>query len=131
MAAQQAADAVKDTLQNVTEKVQQMSTADSAQPNLLLDEETGEHVSKTELKKRQKQREKEAKKAEREATRQAPPQPKRKAASQEEEEGKLNANVSRLALSSPTSSRGDCPRMCQLTGPASNTSRSARAPSSA
>ena len=131
MAAQQAADAVKDTLQNVTEKVHQMSTSDSAQPNLLLDEETGEHVSKTELKKRQKQREKEAKKAEREATRQAPPQPKRKAASQEEEEGKLNANVSHLALSSPTSSAGDCPRTYQLTGAASNTSRSARAPSSA
>ncbi|KAK3711449.1 lysyl-tRNA synthetase [Vermiconidia calcicola] len=93
MAAQQSADAVKDVVQNVTDKVKDMSTEDgNTQPNLILDEATGERVSKTELKKRQKQREKDAKKAERESTRQAPPQPKRKAATQEEEEGKLNAN---------------------------------------
>lgn len=92
---QQTADAVKDTVQDVADKVKDMTTADgSPQPNLLLDEVTGEKVSKTELKKRQKLREKEAKKAEKEATKQPPPQPKRKAASQEEEEGKLNANVS-------------------------------------
>ena len=92
---QGAADAVKDTVQDVADKVKEMTTADgSTQPNLLLDEVTGEKVSKTELKKRQKQREKEAKKAEKESTKQAPPQPKRKAASQEEEEGKLNPNVS-------------------------------------
>lgn len=62
--------------------------------NLLLDEVTGERVSKTELKKRQKAREKDAKKAEREATRQAPPPPKKKAASAEEDDAKLNPNVS-------------------------------------
>lgn len=94
MASQQAADAAKDAVQDVADKVKDMTTSDGPQPNLLLDEATGEHVSKTELKKRQKQREKEAKKAEKDATKQAPPQPKRKAASQEEEEGKLNANVS-------------------------------------
>ena len=97
MAAQQAANTIKDAVQSVAEKVQEMSTSDSPQPNLILDEVTGEHVSKTELKKRQKQREKDAKKAEREATRQPPPQSKRKAASVDaEEEGKLNANVSSL-----------------------------------
>ena len=94
MATQQAADTAKDGVQNVADKVKEMTTSDGPQPNLLLDEMTGEQVSKTELKKRQKQREKEGKKAEREATRQAPPQPKRKAVSQEEEEGKLNAHVS-------------------------------------
>ena len=94
MSTQQAADTVKDAVQNVADKVKDLSTSDAPQTNLLLDESTGEHVSKTELKKRQKQREKDAKKAEREATRQPPPQPKRKAASQEEEESKLNANVS-------------------------------------
>ena len=94
MASQQAADSVKNAVQNVTEKVKDMTTADGPQQNLLLDEVTGERVSKTELKKRQKARDKDAKKAEKEATKQAPPQPKRKAASQEEEEGKLNANVS-------------------------------------
>lgn len=97
MATQQSADVVKDTVQNVADKVKDLTTSDGPQPNLLLDEATGEHVSKTELKKRQKQREKDAKKAEREATKQAPPQPKRKAASQEEEESKLNANVSHLS----------------------------------
>jgi lysyl-tRNA synthetase class 2 len=94
MASQQAADSVKNAVQNVTDKVKDMTTSDGPQQNLLRDDVTGERVSKTELKKRQKAREKDAKKAEREATKQAPPQPKRKAASQEEEEGKLNANVS-------------------------------------
>ena len=95
MSTQQTADSVKDAVQNVADKVKDLSTTDGGTtPNTLLDEETGERVSKTELKRRQKQREKDAKKAEKEATRQAPPQPKRKAASQEEEEGKLNANVS-------------------------------------
>lgn len=68
--------------------------------NLLLDEVTGERVSKTELKKRQKAREKDAKKAEREATRQAPPPPKKKAASAEEDDAKLNPNVSQLTTCS-------------------------------
>lgn len=94
MATQQTADSVKGAVQDVADRVKDMSTSDGPQPNLLLDEATGERVSKTELKKRQKAREKDAKKAEKEATKQAPPQPKRKAVSQEEEEGKLNANVS-------------------------------------
>ena len=94
MATQQAADAVKEAVQNVADGVKNMTTSDGPQQNLLLDEATGERVSKTELKKRQKAREKEAKRAEKEATKQPPPQPKRKAASQEEDEGKLNANVS-------------------------------------
>ena len=97
MASQETVDSVKDAVQDVADKVKDMTTSEgsaAAQPALLLDEVTGERVSKTELKKRQKQREKDAKKAEKDATKQAPPQPKRKAISQEEEEGKLNANVS-------------------------------------
>jgi lysyl-tRNA synthetase class 2 len=59
--------------------------------NLLLDEVTGERVSKTELKKRQKLREREAKRKEKEAN--APPKPEKKV-SAEEEEADLTANVS-------------------------------------
>lgn len=59
--------------------------------NLLLDEVTGEKVSKTELKKRQKQREKDAKKKEKDAA--APPKTQKKA-STEEEEAELTPNVS-------------------------------------
>lgn len=92
MAAEQAAQTVKDAVQSVTNKVSELTTSEgSSQPTLLLDEVTGEHVSKTELKKRQKQREKDAKKAEREATKQAPPPPKKKAA---DDETQLSANVS-------------------------------------
>lgn len=58
--------------------------------NLLLDEVTGEKVSKTELKKRQKLREKENKKKEKDAA--APPKPEKKA-SEEEEEANLNPSV--------------------------------------
>jgi cobalamin-dependent methionine synthase I len=58
--------------------------------NLLLDEVTGERVSKTELKKRQKMREREAKKKEKEAN--APPKPEKKV-SAEEEEANLTPNV--------------------------------------
>ncbi|KAK9646948.1 lysyl-tRNA synthetase [Aspergillus fumigatus] len=57
--------------------------------NLLLDEVTGERVSKTELKKRQKMREREAKKKEKEAN--APPKPEKKV-SAEEEEANLTPN---------------------------------------
>ncbi|KAF4543229.1 putative lysyl-trna synthetase protein [Lasiodiplodia theobromae] len=53
------------------------------QQNLLLDEVTGERVSKTELKRRQKQREKEAKKAEKAAA--APPKAKKEKQESEEE----------------------------------------------
>ncbi|GME56366.1 putative lysyl-tRNA synthetase protein [Neofusicoccum parvum] len=58
-------------------------TEGDAQANLLLDEVTGERVSKTELKRRQKQREKDAKKAEKAAA--APPKPKKEKADAEEE----------------------------------------------
>lgn len=95
MATQQAADAVKDGVQAVADKVSELTTSDNTtttQPTLLKDEVTGEMVSKTELKKRQKAREKEAKKAEAAASRQAPPAPKRKAA---DDEAQLNPNVSR------------------------------------
>ncbi|OJD36613.1 lysyl-trna synthetase [Diplodia corticola] len=54
-----------------------------AQQNLLLDEVTGERVSKSELKRRQKQREKDAKKAEKAAA--APPKAKKEKAENEEE----------------------------------------------
>ncbi|KJY00711.1 lysyl-trna synthetase like protein [Zymoseptoria brevis] len=91
MAAEQAADTVKDAVNNVAEKVSQLTTSEPA-PNLVLDEVTGEKVSKSEFKKRQKLREKEVKKAEKEATRQPPPQAKRKAGSAEEDEAKLNPN---------------------------------------
>lgn len=59
--------------------------------NLLLDEVTGEKVSKSELKRRQKLREKEVKKKEKEAT--APPKAEKKV-SAEEEESNLSPNVS-------------------------------------
>ncbi|SMQ49874.1 unnamed protein product [Zymoseptoria tritici ST99CH_1A5] len=91
MAAEQVADTVKDAVNNVAEKVSQLTTSEPA-PNLVLDEVTGEKVSKSEFKKRQKQREKDVKKAEKEATRQPPPQAKRKAGSAEEDEAKLNPN---------------------------------------
>lgn len=67
--------------------------------NLLLDEVTGEKISKTELKRRQKQREKDAKKKEKEAA--APPKAEKKS-SAEEEEANLTPNVSALATGSIT-----------------------------
>lgn len=100
MSTQQAADAVKDAVSNVADKVSQLTTGEGAsttggtQPNLLKDDVTGEMVSKTELKKRQKQREKDAKKAERDATRTAPPPPRRRAGDNAEDESQLNPNVS-------------------------------------
>lgn len=67
--------------------------------NLLLDDVTGEKVSKTELKRRQKQREKDAKKKEKEAA--APPKPKaEKKSSAEEDEANLTPNVSALVYRS-------------------------------
>jgi lysyl-tRNA synthetase class 2 len=66
MSAQGVVDAVKDGVQQVTEKLQGINVEDSAntgeakptetKPQTLLDEVTGEYVSKSELKKRQKQR---------------------------------------------------------------------------
>ena len=61
--------------------------------SLLLDEVTGEKVSKTELKKRQKQREKDSKKKEKEAA--APPKAQKKS-SAEDDEANLTPNVSWL-----------------------------------
>ncbi|PLB41243.1 lysine--tRNA ligase KRS1 [Aspergillus candidus] len=63
--------------------------AEASMANLLLDEVTGERVSKTELKKRQKLREKEAKKKEKEAA--APPKAEKKT-SAEDEEANLTPN---------------------------------------
>jgi lysyl-tRNA synthetase class 2 len=61
--------------------------------NLLLDEVTGEKVSKTELKRRQKKRDNDAKKKEKEAA--APPKAKaEKKTSAEDEEANLTPNVS-------------------------------------
>ncbi|KAJ5090002.1 lysyl-tRNA synthetase [Penicillium argentinense] len=65
--------------------------AEASMAKLLLDEVTGEKVSKTELKRRQKLREKEAKKKEKEAA--APPKPQAaKKSSAEEEEANLTPN---------------------------------------
>ncbi|GAB1195026.1 Protein kinase [Aspergillus pseudonomiae] len=63
--------------------------AEASMANLLLDEVTGEKVSKSELKRRQKLREKEAKKKEKEAA--APPKPAKKT-SAEEDEANLTPN---------------------------------------
>lgn len=96
MSAQGVADAVKDGVQQVADKLQGTSVEDTkaaeTKPQTLLDDVTGEYVSKSELKKRQKNRQKEIEKAKKEATRQAPPPPKKKAA---EDEAQLNPNVSR------------------------------------
>lgn len=105
MSAQGVVDAVKDGVQQVADKLQNATVSDSTaapttadetkpnetKPQTLLDEVTGEYVSKSELKKRQKQRQKDIQKAERESTRQAPPQKKKNAA---EDEAQLNPNVS-------------------------------------
>ncbi|KAJ5467218.1 Nucleic acid-bindingOB-fold [Penicillium sp. IBT 31633x] len=65
--------------------------AEVSMANLLLDDVTGEKVSKTELKRRQKQREKDAKKKEKEAA--APPKPKaEKKSSAEDDEANLTPN---------------------------------------
>ena len=92
--AQNAIDAVKDAVENVTERAGELTTQDNAgtAPNLQLDDVTGERVSKSELKKRQKQRDKDAKRAEAAATKKPQPEPKKKAASAEEDEAKLNPN---------------------------------------
>ncbi|GLB02330.1 lysine--tRNA ligase KRS1 [Aspergillus vadensis CBS 113365] len=63
--------------------------AEASMANLLLDEVTGEKVSKSELKRRQKNREKEAKKKEKEAA--APPKAEKKT-SAEDEEANLTPN---------------------------------------
>lgn len=77
--------------------------AEASMANLLLDEVTGEKVSKSELKKRQKARERDARKKEKEAA--APPKPEKKV-SAEEEEANLNPNVSLSLTSVPICGRG-------------------------
>ncbi|KAJ6028529.1 lysyl-tRNA synthetase [Penicillium herquei] len=64
--------------------------AEASMANLLLDDVTGERVSKTELKKRQKQRERDAKKKEKAAA--APPKAEKNKVSAEEEEANLTPN---------------------------------------
>lgn len=64
--------------------------------NLHLDEDTGERVSKSELKKRQKQRDNEKRKRDKAAA--APPKAERKV-SAEEEESNLTPNVIKLFFS--------------------------------
>ncbi|KAL2835248.1 hypothetical protein BDW59DRAFT_137389 [Aspergillus cavernicola] len=64
--------------------------AEASMANLLLDEVTGEKVSKTELKKRQKMRERDAKKKEKAAA--APSKPDQKKISAEDEEANLTPN---------------------------------------
>ncbi|PPJ49601.1 hypothetical protein CBER1_01878 [Cercospora berteroae] len=104
MAAQQAADAVKDAVNTVTERVSSLTTGagsndngtDNANtggttPNLVLDEVTGEKVSKSELKKRIKAREKEAKKAAA-PPKQAPAGSKKKVGGAQDDEAQLNPN---------------------------------------
>lgn len=99
MSAQGVVDAVKDGVQQVADKLQEATVGDNTaaasnetKPQTLLDEVTGEYVSKSELKKRQKNRQKEVEKAKKDATRQAPPPPKKKAAA--DDEAQLNPNVS-------------------------------------
>jgi lysyl-tRNA synthetase class 2 len=65
--------------------------AEAAMVNLILDEVTGEKVSKSELKRRQKAREKDAKKKGKDAA--APPKVEKRA-SVEDEESDLTPNVS-------------------------------------
>lgn len=99
MSLQGATDAVREGVEAVTETLQNASidtvtnAATTSTPNFVLDEATGEMVSKTELKKRIKNREKEAKKAEREAARPPPPQAKNRPTTAEEDESTLNPNV--------------------------------------
>ena len=92
MSTQQAADAAKNAVQSVADGVKNLTTSDgNPAPNSILDEATGEYVSKTELKRRQKLREKEAKKKDKEAA--APPKAAKKT-SAEDEEANLTPNVS-------------------------------------
>ncbi|KAF2716679.1 lysyl-tRNA synthetase [Polychaeton citri CBS 116435] len=91
MSAQGAADAVKDAVQTVTDKVKELTTAEGQQQggtvaSSILDEETGEYVSKSEFKKRQKQREKTKKREADAANKQPPPASKKKHAAEEEED---------------------------------------------
>jgi lysyl-tRNA synthetase class 2 len=69
--------------------------AEAGVANLILDEVTGEKVSKSEYKRRQKNREKDAKKKEKEAA--APPKAE-KQKSTEDDESNLAPNVSQKSI---------------------------------
>jgi lysyl-tRNA synthetase class 2 len=91
------ADTVKDAVEGIVEQVKDATigsstgeTAATNAPNLQKDEETGEMVSKSELKKRQKARQAAAKKAEKAA---AAPPPKEKS-KDKLDMSDLNPNVS-------------------------------------
>ncbi|KAF2760329.1 lysyl-tRNA synthetase [Pseudovirgaria hyperparasitica] len=86
------AESVKNAVEAVVSSVTGNTGESAAEgaPKLLLDEVTGERVSKSELKKRQKQRENEKKKAEKAAT--APPKPAAKKAAGAVNEADLNPN---------------------------------------
>lgn len=94
------ADTIKDAVEGIAEKVQNVTIGSSSTapatdnvapnaPNLQKDEETGEMVSKSELKKRQKSREAAKKKADRAAN--APPPKEKK---EKVDVSDLNPNVS-------------------------------------
>jgi lysyl-tRNA synthetase class 2 len=70
-----------------------VQAAEASLANLILDEATGEKVSKSELKRRQKNRERDARKKEKEVT--APPKAEKRV-SAEDEESNLAPNVSRV-----------------------------------
>lgn len=95
MSEQHTASATEAAIQNATQQIKNPKMAqnkvDGRASGSLLDQETGEYVSKNELKKRQKQRERERLKAEREGNRQNLPEIK-KGANGSEEEGELSAN---------------------------------------
>ncbi|KAK5013286.1 lysyl-tRNA synthetase [Cryomyces antarcticus] len=98
-AAEQVAQGAQNAVQQVTDKVGELTagsnageaaSSTTAAQQTYLDDVTGEHVSKSELKKRKKQREKDDKKAEKAAA--APPKPVKKV-SAEENEAELTPNV--------------------------------------
>lgn len=95
MSEQHVASAVKAGLGSVTQQANDLkvvgSKVDGSVSGSLLDQETGQWVSKNELKKRQKQRERERLKAEGEVNRQTPSDIKERAEGQEEK-GELSAN---------------------------------------
>ncbi|KAK3201032.1 hypothetical protein GRF29_213g713623 [Pseudopithomyces chartarum] len=95
MSEQHVASAVKAGLGSVTQQANDLkvvgSKVDGSVSGSLLDQETGQRVSKNELKKRQKQRERERLKAEGEVNRQTPSDIKERAEGQEEK-GELSAN---------------------------------------
>lgn len=100
--------------------------AEASMANLLLDEVTGEKVSKTELKKRQKQREKEARKKEKDAA--APPKPEKKVSAEEEEanltpnvRSDLYAEIKRVLINCSNTSKSEASESTNSANPSSRT----------